>query len=342
MKGIKAIALAATIVFGVLEAAAVSITPSNRYTTRTVSVGAFDAVRTNTSIDIEYTVGPRKVEVYAPDNLSQYIQVALKGTELVVNYKENMNIKGSHKSYVKVSAPDVTRFTSGSSGNITIKSTIKQKGKTVELNVLSAGDIKALNIEAADIKLRTNSSGDIDTGTLKADNVSLLVNSAGDIETKTITARKQAKLIVNSSGDIEVPEVVAGEDVSMISNSAGDVEAGAVSTPMVSINANSSGNVSVSSLKADDVKATSNSTGNVDISGICSMAVLTAKSSGNIKAHKLKAKDVSARTSSAGNITCHALEMLDARRTNSGTIRYTGDPTTVKIDSPREEGIKPF
>lgn len=107
--------LLTTILLGIAAtASAVTIVPSSKYVTRKVNTGDFTAVRTNTAIDIVYTVGPRSIEVYAPDNLIPYIKVSLSDSEIRVNYSENMTINGSHKSYVKISAPAVSRFTTGS------------------------------------------------------------------------------------------------------------------------------------------------------------------------------------------------------------------------------------
>lgn len=340
----RTIAFALSLVICGLTLQAAKITPSKNYITRKVKVGSFNAVQTSTSIDIYYypAFGQPSVEIYAPDNLMPYIDVTVKGSELVVKYKENMTIQGKHKSFVKVSAPAVAKFTTSSSGNINIRSSIKLSNKDVEFNILSAGDINAENIDAPNIKLRTNSSGNINTGLLRADNVNLLVNSAGDISTKAVTARSQARLISNSAGDIEVTELVAGQTTALISNSAGEIEVASLSTPSVSINANSSGDVIVKSLEADNVQASSSSAGDVEIAGICATATLSAKSSGDVDAKKMKAKDVRATVNSSGDISCFALNSLTATRSGGGEIRYAGNPTNVVINSKRNEGVSPL
>lgn len=341
MKSLKSIAIA-LMAFGALAAQGADVTPSNRYITRKVNSGAFTAIRTNTSLDIVYTVGPRDIEIYAPDNLMPYIQVAIKGSELIVSYKENMNIHGSHKSHIKISAPDVNKFTTASAGDIDIKSPIRLNNQTVEMRVLSAGDITAKAIEASEIRLQTNSAGDIETGSLKAENVFLMVNSAGDIETENVTARNKATVSVNSAGDVEVPEIVAGGMVSLSTNSAGDIKITTVSAPSASISTNSSGDIRVSELKADDVSASSGSSGNINLSGVCSSASLSARSVGDVNAKGLKAKDVDASVSSSGNVTCYAVNSLLARRSSVGEIRYAGNPSTVKIESNRKDGVRPL
>lgn len=318
-----------------------TVNPSNKYRIRKVTSKEFDAVRTNTAIDIVYTVGPTDIEIYAPDNLLPYIQVTLKGTEIIVSYKEDMHINGKHKSEVRISAPAVKRFTTGSAGNITINSNISLKNEELELIVLSAGDIKARNLEAQSVLLRTNSAGDIETGSIKADNVSLIANSAGDIETDNITAKKEAKLICNSAGDIEAGEVYAGSIIKTVTNSAGDIEIPVASAPDISVSANSSGDIEIKNAKATNVSAATNSAGNIKISGICSEASLSSGSTGSILARNLKASNVTASARSVGNIECHALKSLSAVRTGTGKIRYAGNPSETTIQD-RKGGVTPL
>ena len=299
-----------------------TVTPSKKYVTRKVTSGAFDAVRTNTSLDIIYTVGPRDINIYAPDNLMPYIQVTLKGSEIIVNYKENMTIKSSHNSYVKISAPDVVRFTAGSAGDIKIKSDIRLKNDKIELSALSAGDIEAMNIEADEVNIRAN--------------------SAGDIETRNIAATKDAKIITNSAGDISVTEVFAGAHINIFTNSAGDIEIGEVSAPDVSVGSNSSGNIEIKTIKSTNVAATVNSAGDIRLSGICSTASFVSGSSGCIYARGLKATNASATARGVGDIECHAFKSLSANRFGSGEIRYAGNPSNVIIQDKRKGGVSKF
>ncbi len=319
-----------------------TVTPSKKYVTRKVTSGAFDAVRTNTSLDIIYTVGPRDIEIYAPDNLMPYIKVTLKGSEIIVNYKEDMNIKSSHKSYVKISAPDVTRFTAASAGDIKIKSDIKLKNEKIDLAVLSAGDIDAMNIEADEISIRTNSAGDIGTGNLKGNYVSLIANSAGDIDTRAIAAAKEAKIVTNSSGDIDVVEVYAGMNINVVTNSAGDIEIGEASAPDISVGSNSAGDIEIKTVKATNVAVGTNSSGNIKLAGICSTASLSSGSSGCIYARGLKATNTSATTRSVGNVECCALKSLNAFCNGSGEIKYDGKPSNVMIEGRWRNKVKQF
>lgn len=325
------------------NAADVTITSSNKYITRKVTSGDFEAIRTNTSIDIVYTVGPRDIEISAPDVLMPYVQVALKDKELIVSYKENMNIKGNHKTCVKISAPNVRAFTTGSAGDITINSPISQPSKTVEMTVLSAGDITAKSIDGNEVKLRTSSAGDIKTGAIKAQEVSLTANSAGDIETGNIISQNNVQIHTNSAGDIEVPEIVAGTAVRIAVNSAGDVDVKEISASNVSLATNSSGDIKVTTVKATNVSANVNSAGDLTLSGICTNANLASRSMGDINARKLRAENVTAEVRSGGEITCWALNSLTATRIGMGEIKYDGKPVNLTIDDRQfSKGVKPL
>ncbi|MCM1450745.1 MAG: DUF2807 domain-containing protein [Clostridium sp.] len=337
---IKSTILAILFAFSALMAMqAKTITPSSRYVTQKVSVGNFTSIRVNTFVDVEYTVGSRSVEVYAPDNMIDYIEAKVEGGELRIGYKENMNIQGKHNSCVRVSAPAVNNFTTASAGDITIKSPINIKNAEVNLKVLSAGDIKAKSIEAATVRLTTNSAGDIETGSIKADDVALTANSAGDIETGAIAAKNKAEIKSNSAGEIEAPEVVAGNSVEIFANSAGDIEIGAVNTTSTSIATNSAGDIEIKSLKAKNVSASASSAGEVTLAGNCDSANLSSASIGAIEAGKLKANHVTAKVSSNGSVYCHPLQSLNAMRRGLGKIKWHGNPSDVTIDDPKGNGV---
>lgn len=322
-----------------LGANAETITPSNRYITRKVNTGNFTAIRTNTAVDVVYSAGAKSVEIYAPDNLIDFIEVEADGDELRINYTDNVNIQGNHESSVKVSAPAVTRFTTASAGNIVIKSPIRQKGASVSLTVLSAGFIKAGAIEAADVSLSTNSAGDILVGDITADVAILKANSAGDISTGSIATKENTEIYANSAGDIKVPEIVAGMKAEVSANSAGDIEISSINAETSSLYSNSTGEINAKDIKSTSVNARANSMGRVTIAGNCANADLGAYSLGDINARNLKANHVSATVRSKGNITCQPLQTLNASRSGTGKIQYAGNPSTVNVNDYKEGGV---
>lgn len=335
----SALLLLVAAIFACIGAMAETITPSNKYISRKIASSDFTAIRTNTAIDIEYAVGTKSVELYAPDNLIDYIEVRVIDDELRIGYKDNMNINGNHNTVLKVKAPNVTGFTTSSAGSISINSPIRQKNTKVTLAVNSAGDIKAGNIEANELNLTTNSAGTISVGEIKAESVTVKVNSAGNISTGIIAARQMAEIYTNSAGDVKIPEIIAGTSVGVRANSAGDIQIGAINTESTSLQSNSTGSIVAKSIKAKTVKARANSMGNVTIAGNCDSAELGAYSLGEVDASGLRANHVTASARSKGNITCHALQSLDASRFGIGKIEYSGNPATVTINDYKGGGI---
>lgn len=321
-------------------AMAADITPSAKYETRRVTIGSFDAIST-TAIDVIYTQGPQSIEIYAPDNLIPYIKISLTDTELKVGYSERMNLRGKHRTTVKISSPDVVRFLSRSAGDITISGALNAKGRDVELKTLSAGEIEASSINCRTLTLSVCSAGEIETGDLNVDELDATTNSAGDIETGNITAVRKVTLTANSAGDIEARSITTVE-ASLRSNSSGDVDVKELSADVVSVHANSSGDISIPSLKAERLDAGLNSCGNMTLAGICSNANLSLRSTGTLKAGELRSKDVKVSCMGTGSVTCCALNSLIASCYGNGKIRYKGNPVKVSATGSRKANIRPL
>lgn len=341
----KAALVAVLMVWSLIASAKpATIVPSKTYVTVPVKVNTtFSGLRTNTAIDIEYTVGPQKVQLYVPDNLAKYVKVSVAGGDLTVSYSENMNIHGDHDTRLIVSAPDVSRFTVGSAGDITIKSNLDTK-KEVEMVINSAGDIKARSIKAPTVRLNTRSAGDITTGEITADRVVFTVNSAGDITTGAVRARETATITTNSAGDIDIPSVLAGSTLKLAVNSAGDIKVKEASADDVTLSSSSSGDVKVADLAAINATISASSAGDVTVSGICSYADIRSSNAGDVDARNLKATNVRARVSSVGGIKCNAVDELNAERRGMGTIRYAGNPAQVTVSSTSrdDDGVYPL
>ena len=141
------------------------ITPSKNYVTKKVNVGSFNAISTSSSVDVIYTQssGGQNVEIYAPDNLVDYIDVRVEGGVLEVGFKSprnNFSINGKHKKEVRVSAPAVNSLKASSSGDIIIKNGLKTSGK-VTVKASSSGDVTGSTISCDDFAATANSSGEI-------------------------------------------------------------------------------------------------------------------------------------------------------------------------------------
>lgn len=238
----------------------INVCVSDRYVTKTVKTEDFHSIRTASSIDIEYTVGPRKVEIYAPDNLIEYIAVNVANDVLQVKYNvKRIQINGRNKAVVRVSAPDVTEFMTGSSGDIDIKSAIKSSSY-LHFITRSSGDITAGTITAPEVIMTTQSSGDIEATDVNCTSARLKTQSSGDIKINIIKC-DEANIATQSSGDIKIEKVNAAT-VKASTQSSGDIKLkGNCQTALLTTQ--SSGDISAESLKARDTTAKCLSSGDI-------------------------------------------------------------------------------
>ena len=141
-----------------------TITASKKYETKNITTSEFNAISTSSSVNVIYTqaTGEPSVEIYAPDNVIDYISVEVKGKTLVVGMTKNIRIKGQHKKEVHVSAPAVDNLKASSSGDIILKNGLTATGK-IGMKASSSGDIKSNdNISCTTLTLSASSSGNIE------------------------------------------------------------------------------------------------------------------------------------------------------------------------------------
>ncbi len=241
-----------------------AIVPSKNYVTKKVKVDDFNAISTSTSIDVVYTqtTGDTEVEIYAPDNLMEYVKVKVDGGMLKVSFQskeksKGINIKGKHETEVRVSSPAIHSLQASSSGDIILKNGLQYAGEVslkssssgdikggkiicdaLEIEASSSGDIELGNVECTSLTTESSSAGDVSIESLKAETVNVAVSSSGDVSLAGVC--RSAKFEASSAGDIEADELKA-EKVVARSSSAGDVTCYASESLEVSIS--SSGNV---------------------------------------------------------------------------------------------------
>lgn len=185
MRKLVSTLMAVTLMLVSATACAERITPSKNYVTKKVNVGSFNAISTSSSVDVIYTQssGGQDVEIYAPDNLVDYIDVRVEGGVLKVGFKSprnNFSINGKHKKEVRVSAPAVNSLKASSSGDIIIKNGLKTSGK-VTVKASSSGDVTGSTISCDDFAATANSSGDVILEKVSCTNFFADASSSGDV-----------------------------------------------------------------------------------------------------------------------------------------------------------------
>lgn len=225
MRKLVSTLMAVTLMLVSATACAERITPSKNYVTKKVNVGSFNAISTSSSVDVIYTQssGGQDVEIYAPDNLVDYIDVRVEGGVLKVGFKSprnNFSINGKHKKEVRVSAPAVNSLKASSSGDIIIKNGLKTSGK-VTVKASSSGDVTGSAISCDDFAATANSSGDVILEKVSCTNFSADASSSGDVILAGIC--ENASYRASSSGDVKAKGMKA-VNVTASASSSGDVE----------------------------------------------------------------------------------------------------------------------
>ena len=245
-----------------------AIVPSKNYITQKVKVDNFEGISTSSSIDVKYTqtTGSTDVEVYAPDNLMEYVKLEVEGGMLkIFFYSEetgkSINIKGKHDTEVRISAPAVHALQASSSGDILLMNGL-QCEEEVSLSASSSGDIKGGNILCKALETEASSSGDIELENVECTSLMTEASSAGDISINDVKA-ETVNVQASSSGDVSLAGVC--RSAKFESSSAGDIEADGLKAEHVIAKASSAGNITCHATESLEVSISS--AGNVSYKG---------------------------------------------------------------------------
>lgn len=239
-----------------VSASGKTITASKNYVTKPVKTEQFSAIATTSSVNVKYSQSPvTKIEIYAPDNIIDYVDVRVSGNTLTVGYKSGSKIyiRGNNKTEVRVSAPSVTQFNTQSSGDIDIVTTLNAKGEVI-LRTGSSGDIEAGDIICNTLNAKTGSSGDIEVASVKCVAIDAMTGSSGDIELKNVSA-KTVNASTASSGDIKISGTC--DVAELTTKSSGDIEARNLKAVNVKASTLSSGDISCYATGNRDIRKNS-------------------------------------------------------------------------------------
>ena len=246
-----------------------TIVPSKNYVTKKVKVDRFDGISTATSIDVVYTQtsGNPDVEVYAPDNLMEYVRVEVENGMLKVYFQSKekphngISIRGKHETEVRVSAPALHAFRASSSGDIVLKNGLRTNGQ-VSMKSSSSGDIEGGEVVCDELIASASSSGDVLLTKVTCTSLDADASSSGDVTIKDLKA-ETVEADASSSGDV----ILSGEcrSANLSASSSGDVEAKHLKADKVVAGASSAGDVTC--YPVESLKATASSSGSVNYKG---------------------------------------------------------------------------
>jgi len=244
------------------------IEPSKNYVTKKVEVGTFDGISTSSSINVVYTQtsGSPDIEIYAPDNLVDYVHVTVEEGLLKVGFRsedsgQGLSINGDHNTEVRVSSPAVHTLRTSSNGDIILKNGLQTDG---EVNVKSSsnGDVEGGNIVCGALVATASSNGDITLEGAECTSLSVNASSNGDVSIKRVKA-ETVEADASSNGDVNLSGTCRLAKLSASSN--GDVEAKNLKADVVVAKASSTGDVTCYPIESLD--ATTSSNGSVSYKG---------------------------------------------------------------------------
>ncbi len=193
---------------------------------------------------------------------------------------------------------------------------IKTVVKNNTLYVSTTGNIREAKKMEVYVTLKAlqkavvSGSGDFYCKTpLKVTGVQFLVTGSGDVETETIAGDVQIKL--SGSGDVEIRGVH------------GDLSADVVG----------SGDLEVTGLQLEACSVKLAGSGDVELEGRADKFTVLSVGSGDVDASGLTAVQVKVKSNSSGDVFVHAVESLDAAVVGSGDLRYSGNPTLLKVSA---------
>lgn len=291
------------------------INPSKTYVTKKVTISDVESISASRSVDVVYTqhTGEPYAEIYAPDNVAQYVKVEQDGKKLNVTYDfpkgQSLSIKGKYICEVRVFAPEVTEFHTSSSSDITLANGLSTD-RDVVFEMSSSGDISADKVHCGNMSVKTTSSGGLVLKNISCRNVVMNTESSGEISVTEMNCTG-ANIHITSAGDCKISGLKCEGGIEIESTSSGDCKIENIACK-------------------GDVSASSSSAGDIVLSGVCRNAVYRASSAGDVHAENLKAIDVEAHASSAGDVRCHVTGKLSAGSSSAGNVRYAGNPTSIE------------
>lgn len=254
-----------------------TIRPTKNYQTVKRNIGKIESVYTSSSIDFVYhqTNGNPYIEIYASDNLMEYIVVKETGGKLTAYYENGITINGTNRCRIDIYAPDITDFSTKASGDISIPEGIITAGD-IKMSTQASGNIECKSLKCKNLMAETCASGDIDIISTDCSLLQTEINASGDFEAKEVICRTAA-LSINASGDCNISRLQCESEFKGTINASGDMEISGYS-PKAILRNNASGNLEAENFIAEEVEAEAYGSG--DISCHASNAI-TAKTFGS-------------------------------------------------------------
>ncbi len=200
-------------------------------------------------------VGDREsLRIEAEDNLMEYLETQVRGGTLRIGTRGLVNLRSTQPINYSLTVTGLD---------------------TIEIS--SAGDIEAPDLEAGRFSISVSSSGNLEMGDLEADTLTVRISSSGDVTLGVLNAER-LEVEITSSGDL-------------------DIAGGQVGSQNITIS--SSGRYSAQELASDEAEVRLSSSGSATI-WVRERLEASLSSSGDVR--YLGSPAVDATTSSSGEV----------------------------------------
>lgn len=177
----------------------------------------FDRVKVRGSMDLVFQQSDHfEIVLEAEENILPYIRTRVSGGELVVDFRENINISTHEHTVVYVKAPSFTELRTAGSGNIKGEDKINNNG-TIRFVTSGSGNISAdvncpavlakiegsgnieIRGETRDQEINIAGSGDVDNADLRTENTKIKIAGSGSAD---VHASVKLDISIAGNGDV--------------------------------------------------------------------------------------------------------------------------------------------
>jgi len=169
-------------------------------TTKTIKTPTYDHIKSVGFMDVKLIQGNEgEITVKTDENLQEWIEVKVKKNILVLDIKDNVNIRTKKGVHITVPFEEISGVSLVGSGDIHTEDTIKASAFETEL--VGSGDID-LTIHTSKVKAKVTGSGDM-TLSGSTDELQIHVTGSGDFDGESLTSNR-TDVSCTGSGDAVV------------------------------------------------------------------------------------------------------------------------------------------
>ena len=174
---------------------------SGNVTTQDRSISGFSAVQSSGFFDVYLSSGATQaVRVEADDNLHEYIETTVNGSELRIDTRDGYRIDTDKDIKIYITSPEFNKVHLSGSGNIISQNQITGNEK-IDLSVSGSGNIK-VDLHAPIVDAHMSGSGDINlVGEAKKFEGSL--SGSGNIRAMDLKT-EETSIRISGSGNADV------------------------------------------------------------------------------------------------------------------------------------------